>query len=290
VTPPGPARDRYALAGHPVAHSRSPAIHAEFARATAEPVEYGLIDVPPADFAATVRGFFAAGGRGLNVTVPHKEAAARLVDRLTPRAALAGAVNTIYAQADGALVGDNTDGAGLVRDLEDNLALALDGRRILLLGAGGAARGALGPLLDRRPARLALANRDADRARALAAAFGDPPALVAGGFADVEPPFDLVINATAASLAGALPEVGTGVIGPATVAYDMAYGGPTPFMRWALAHGARAAHDGLGMLVEQAAEAFFVWRGVRPASAPVLARLRGAAPGAALTPAAGKSP
>ena len=272
---PERAPDRYAVVGHPVAHSRSPYIHGEFARATGEHLEYGTIDVAPAGFAAAVRAFFAGGGRGLNVTVPHKEAAAALVDERTPRATLAGAVNTIWHTPDGRLVGDNTDGVGLVTDLERHLGLAIGGTRVLLLGAGGATRGVLGPLLERRPEMLALANRNAARARALAAEFAAHGPIVAGGLGDVEAaPFDLVINATAASLSGEVPSVTPAVVGPQTVCYDMAYGtGETPFMRWAQAHGARAAHQGLGMLVEQAAEAFRLWRGTSPPTAPVLARL-----------------
>lgn len=272
-----PAPDRYAVIGHPVAHSRSPFIHGEFARATGEHLVYGLLDVEPAAFAGAVRAFFDGGGRGLNVTVPHKEAAFRLVDERTPRATAAGAVNTLWRAPDGHLVGDNTDGVGLVTDLERHLGVTVAGRRLLVLGAGGATRGVLGPLLARRPSVLALANRTAARATALAAEFAGAEAVVASGFDGVEArPFDLVINATAASLAGEVPAVTPAVIGPATVCYDMAYGhGDTSFTRWAREHGALAAHQGLGMLVEQAAEAFQLWRGVRPATAPVLAALAG---------------
>jgi shikimate dehydrogenase len=267
--------DRYAVVGHPVAHSRSPFIHAEFARATGQALEYGRIDLRPEEFASGVRAFFAGGGRGLNVTVPHKEAAFRLVDERTGRATEARAVNTLWRAPAGHLVGDNTDGVGLVTDLEQHLGVTLAGRRLLVLGAGGATRGVLGPLLARGPSVLALANRTEARATALAAEFAAAGSVIAGGFDAVEAhPFDLVINATAASLADEVPAVTPAVIGPQTVCYDMAYGaGDTSFTRWARANGAAAAHQGIGMLVEQAAEAFRLWRGVRPATAAVLAEL-----------------
>jgi shikimate dehydrogenase len=271
---PGP--DRYAVIGHPVAHSRSPFIHGEFARATGQPLAYGRIDAPPERFAAGLRAFFAGGGRGLNVTVPHKEAAAALVDALTPRAARAGAVNTILARADGTLLGDNTDGAGLVTDLERNLGVALAGRRILILGAGGATRGVLAPLLARSPARLAIANRTAERAARLAAAFADLGPVVGGAYGEVDGGrWDLVVNATSASLAGTVPPLAAGAVDGGTTCYDMAYApGDTPFTRLARERGAGAAYMGWGMLVEQAAAAFRLWRGIEPPTAAVLARLR----------------
>lgn len=269
------APDRYVLFGHPVSHSRSPLIHGMFAAATGQRLEYGLVDATPERFADALRGFFGGGGRGANVTVPHKEAAAKIVTQLSVRAREAGAVNTISRGPADELIGDNTDGAGLVTDLTRNIGLALQGCRILLLGAGGAARGVLGPLLAADPATLVLANRTAERATRLAREFGDRPALSTADFGGLgAAPFDLVINATAASLAGQAPDIPAGVVGPDTVGYDMAYAnGETPFTRWVLAHGARAAHKGWGMLVEQAAEAFFIWRGVRPQTGPVLARL-----------------
>jgi shikimate dehydrogenase len=267
-----PAPDRYALMGHPVGHSWSPFIHGLFARATQQNIQYRLIDVPPERFRSEAVQFFLEGGRGLNVTLPHKQAAAELVNELSTRADRAQAVNTISPSADGELIGDNTDGVGLVTDLEQNLSLRIAGKRVLLLGAGGATRGVLGPLLERRPALLAIANRTLARATALAAAFKDQGEIVASGFADVEAtPFDIVINATSASLGGSVPPLAPVAIGAATVCYDMAYAkGETPFTRWALASGARAAHRGWGMLVEQAAEAFFVWRGIRPETRAVL--------------------
>ncbi len=267
--------DRYAVVGHPVNHSRSPFIHGEYARATGQAMQYGLMDVVPENFAADVCAFFAAGGRGLNVTVPHKQAAFALVDTTTARAARAGAVNTIRRLPDGRLEGDNTDGVGLVTDLQANLGVTLAGSRILILGAGGAARGVLGPLLACGPTRLAVANRTAARAIALAQAFADLGAVQGSGYDALDTgPWDLVINATAASLAGTTPPIAAGVIGTCTVCYDMAYAqGGTAFTRLAETCGAKAAHMGWGMLVEQAAEAFWLWRGVRPPTRTVLQAL-----------------
>lgn len=270
--------DRYAVIGNPIAHSKSPQIHAAFARQTGQELSYEALLAPIDSFAQTVADFRAHGGRGLNVTVPFKLEAFALADRHTPRAQAAGAVNTLAFGADG-ILGDNTDGAGLVRDLTANLNFALAGCRILLLGAGGATRGVLLPLLDSRPARLTIANRTVAKADALAALFaaraGDT-ALDACGFdALAGRRFDLVINATAASLADELPPLPPGLYAEGALAYDMMYArAPTRFMRAALADGAARVADGLGMLVEQAAESFTLWRGVRPDSAPVLAELR----------------
>lgn len=272
----GSRPDRYALIGHPVSHSWSPFIHGMFARATQQNLQYRLIDADALQFRASALGFLVEGGRGLNVTVPHKQAAAEFVNELTPRALVAGAVNTISRKADGELLGDNTDGVGLVIDLTDNLKLSLAGKRVLVLGAGGATRGVLGPLLALRPALVAIANRTVERATQLAATFTGHGTLRVSGFPGVEPsPFDLVLNATSASLAGTVPEVPTAVIGPQTVCYDMAYApGETPFTQWALENGASAAHKGWGMLVEQAAESFLVWRGMRPSTHAVLELLK----------------
>ena len=270
--------DRYAVVGNPIAHSKSPQIHAAFARQTGQELSYEALLAPLDGFAQTVADFRAHGGRGLNVTVPFKLEAFALAEHHTARAQAAGAVNTLAFGADGVL-GDNTDGAGLVRDLTANLDFALAGRRILLLGAGGATRGVLLPLLDSRPARLTIANRTVAKADALAALFaaraGDT-ALDACGFdALAGRRFDLVINATAASLADELPPLPPGLYAEGALAYDMMYArAPTRFMRAALADGAARVADGLGMLVEQAAESFTLWRGVRPDSAPVLAELR----------------
>ncbi len=270
--------DRYAVIGNPIAHSKSPQIHAAFARQTGQELSYEALLAPVDGFAQTVADFRAHGGRGLNVTVPFKLEAFALAERHTARAQAAGAVNTLAFDADG-ILGDNTDGAGLVRDLSANLNFALAGRRILLLGAGGATRGALLPLLDSRPAHLTIANRTVGKAEALSTLFaaraGDCVLDACGFDALAGRRFDLVINATAASLADELPPLPPGLYAEGALAYDMMYArAPTRFMRAALADGAARAADGLGMLVEQAAESFTLWRGVRPDSSPVLAALR----------------
>ncbi len=262
--------DRYAVFGHPIAHSKSPQIHTAFARQTGQDMTYEAILAPLDGFANSVAAFIAAGGRGANVTVPFKEEAFRLASRLSPRAQRAGAVNTLMFDADG-ILGDNTDGAGLVADLTRNLHCTIVDKRVLLLGAGGAARGVIEPLLDQHPAVFVIANRTVSRAEELAELFGRGGR--ACGFDAADTPFDLVINATAASLAGDLPPLSPRVFTPDTLAYDMMYGRDTPFLDFARTHGARTA-DGLGMLVEQAAEAFYLWRGVRPDTAPVIASLR----------------
>lgn len=261
--------DRYAVFGHPIAHSKSPQIHAAFARQTGQDMSYEAILAPRDGFASSVAAFIAAGGRGANVTVPFKEDAYRLASRLSPRAQRAGAVNTLVF--DDGILGDNTDGAGLVADLTRNLHCALAGKRILLVGAGGAARGVIDPLLDQTPAEFVIANRTVSRAQELADLFGR--GIRACGFDAADTPFDLVINATAASLAGKLPPLSPRIFTAGTLAYDMMYGRDTPFLAFARSHGAATA-DGLGMLVEQAAEAFYLWRGVRPDTAPVIAALR----------------
>ncbi|HMM47155.1 MAG TPA: shikimate dehydrogenase [Thiobacillaceae bacterium] len=262
--------DRYAVFGHPIAHSKSPSIHAAFARQTRQDLSYEAILAPLDGFAASVAAFVAAGGRGANVTVPFKEEAYRLADDLSARAERAGAVNTLSFEA-GRILADNTDGAGLVADLTRNLHRVLAGSRILVLGAGGAARGVIGPLLDEQPAVLVIANRTVSRAQELAAVFGD--GIRACGFDALDGTYDLAINATAASLAGELPPLPPGLFTPGTLAYDMMYGRDTPFLAFARTQGAATA-DGLGMLVEQAAEAFHSWRGIRPETAPVIASLR----------------
>ena len=270
--------DRYALIGHPVAHSKSPAIHAAFAAQTGQAMTYARILAPLDGFADTVRSFISEGGRGMNVTVPFKLEAFALADHLSPRARAAGAVNTLSFRADG-IHGDNTDGVGVVRDLIVNLACPLAGRRVLLLGAGGAARGALQPLIEAGPAALHIANRTAGKAIELAEQFhalaGAVP-LTASGFDDIgSTAFDVIINATSASLSAAAPAIPDTVYAPGALAYDMMYGNaPTAFLVAASAAGADRSADGLGMLVEQAAESFLIWRGVRPDTAPVLADLR----------------
>lgn len=270
-----PKKDRYGVVGHPVAHSWSPFIQGLFARDTGQSMSYRLYDFPPAEFAPRVRDFFTLGGRGLNVTLPHKIAAVKVANELTTRATHAGAVNTLAAQKDGTLLGDNTDGVGLVRDLCDNLGLVIIRRRILIIGAGGATRGILGPLLSLEPSGIVIANRTAERARTLASAFTQLGSVQGTGLRDISGAFDVIVNATSASLSGEIPEVPASVVGPETVCYDMSYGkADTPFIKWALNLGCARAFQGWGMLVEQAAESFRVWRGIRPATASVLTALK----------------
>jgi shikimate dehydrogenase len=267
--------DRYAVIGHPVAHSRSPFIHERFAAQTRQAILYTTIDASPADFGVEAYRFFREGGKGLNVTVPHKEAAARLAGELTPRATRAGAVNTLALRSDGRILGDNTDGAGLARDLLNNQRVLIAGRRLLLLGAGGAARGVLAPLLGLKPALLTIVNRNVDKARELSDLFTDMGSVSATGYEQLgSTAYDLVINATSASLAGELPPLPPGIVSAQSICYDMAYGREeTVFVRWALGRGCARALMGAGMLVEQAAESFYLWRGVRPDTASVLSAL-----------------
>lgn len=267
--------DRYGVFGNPIGHSKSPLIHRLFAEQTAQQLSYDTLLAPLDDFEGYARAFFAEG-LGANVTVPFKEEAFALADSLSERARRAGAVNTLKKLDDGSLLGDNTDGAGLVRDLIVNAGIALRGKRILLLGAGGAVRGILEPFLSEQPQTLVIANRTVDKAEQLARQFADLGPVVASGFDWIGAPVDLIVNGTSASLAGELPPIAASLIQPGhTCCYDMMYGaGPTAFNRWAAEQGAARTLDGLGMLVEQAVEAFHLWRGVRPDSAPVLAELR----------------
>jgi shikimate dehydrogenase len=268
--------DRYAVFGHPIGHSKSPRIHTLFAAQTGQDLVYTAQDVPAESFETKVREFLAAGGKGLNCTVPLKELAFRFAGQLSERAERAKAVNTLALLPDGGILGDNTDGVGLVRDLTVNLGLPLAGRRILLLGAGGASRGVLAPLLENAPDRLVIANRTAEKAAQLAAEFADLGPVAGGGFGDLAgQSFDLILNATAASLSGDLPDLPEGILAAGGSCYDLAYGKePTPFVRWGQAAGAALSVDGVGMLVEQAAEAFHLWRGVRPETGPVIAMLQ----------------
>jgi len=267
---------RYGVVGHPVGHSWSPFIHGLFAKETGQAMTYRLYDFQPKDFSARVGDFFTLGGRGLNVTVPHKVAAAELASNLTPRATNAGAVNTLAVQKDGSVLGDNTDGAGLIRDLCNNLGVVIIRRRIVILGAGGATRGVLAPLLALEPAELIIANRTVEKARSLADSFTRLGPVRGVGLSDVgSTAFDLVINATSASLSGDVPDIPSSIVGAETICYDMAYGkSDTPFVQWARKLGCARAMQGWGMLVEQAAESFRVWRGIRPSTAPVLAALK----------------
>lgn len=274
-TTPGPSADKYAVIGFPVAHSWSPFVHGLFAKQTRQRLTYSRLEVPPEALNDRVAEFFADDGKGLNVTVPHKQAACLIARERTPRAEMAGAVNTLALRSNG-LLGDNTDGAGLVTDLTRNLSFELRGTRVLLLGAGGAARGALGPLLEADPEYLEIANRSEERAIQLAREFSTLGSVHGCGFdAITSSTFDLVLNATSASLQDTIPPIPPGVIGPTTLCYDMAYGkGDTAFTRWSRSAGAGRAETGWGMLVEQAAESFLLWRGVKPDTAPVIAAVK----------------
>ncbi len=269
-------KDKYAVFGNPIKHSRSPAIHAAFARQCDQQMQYRAVLVALDGFDAAASRFFADGGAGLNVTVPFKRQAFEFAQHLSARARRAGAVNTLSRQEGGVIAGDNTDGIGLVRDMVANLGWAVQGRRVLLLGAGGAARGVLEPLLREHPRELLVVNRTADRAEQLAAEFGDIAALEGGAYDLVAGrTFDLIVNATSAGLSGEMPPLPDTVLTERSCCYDMLYGAqPTPFMRWAAHHAAWAVSDGLGMLVEQAAESFYIWRRVRPDTRPVMRQIR----------------
>jgi shikimate dehydrogenase len=264
--------DRYGLVGHPVAHSRSPIIHTLFARQTAQRLSYELLDASPEEFVTAVRDFGAAGGRGLNVTVPHKEAAFALVDEASAAARIAGAVNTLTFHGKH-LRGDNTDGVGFIRDVTVNQREALADRSVIVLGAGGAARGVIGPLLAAAPREVVVANRTKERAVQLVEHFRDHGAIRAAAFDELAalPAFDVVVNATSAGLKGESPPFPATLLGAATFCYDMVYSqSDTPFIVWARTNRAARAVQGWGMLVEQAAESFYIWRGVRPNTAPIL--------------------
>ncbi len=272
----GPKADRYAVVGHPVQHSRSPLIHQLFARQTGENITYELIDAAPEDLEVAVRGFGAAGGKGLNVTAPHKQAAFKISTQLGHAAACARAVNTMTFLPGGEIRGDNTDGIGFMLDLTVNHEQDVTGNRVLILGAGGATRGILAPLLDAEPAEVVLANRTLERAAALVEQFEASGKFTACRFADLEnqEPFDLIINATSAGTRGESPPFPPSCVGSASFCYDLAYGlKGTPFVAWARKHGAREAVQGWGMLVEQAAESYQIWRGMRPDTEPILAKL-----------------
>jgi shikimate dehydrogenase len=268
--------DRYAVIGNPIRHSVSPRIHGMFAAQTGEALRYEAILAPRDGFAATAGAFFEAGGRGLNVTLPFKQEACRWVLARSPRAERAGAVNTIALRGPGQTFGDNTDGSGLLRDLSLNHGARIKDRTVLILGAGGAVRGVLGPLLEAAPQRLVIANRTKERAEALCAEFADLGPVQACGLAELAGErFELIINGTSAGITGEVPALPDTVLKSQGWCYDMFYAAqPTAFVRWGLAHGAKKAPDGLGMLVEQAAEAFCIWRGMRPDTAAVLRALR----------------
>lgn len=265
--------DRYAVFGQPIKHSKSPRIHALFAEQTGQDLHYSKEEVSPEQFAQMTNTFFEDGGKGLNCTVPLKELAWQFANFKTERAERAKAVNTLALQADGSILGDNTDGCGLVRDLMQNHSVCLTDLRILLLGAGGASRGILAPILKESPQCLVIANRTEEKARQLASEFMDMGKVSGCGFADLtnEAAFDIILNATSASLSDELPPLPNELLVSQGVCYDLAYSNkPTAFVRWGLEHDAAKSLDGLGMLVEQAAEAFFIWRGVRPETSPVI--------------------
>lgn len=259
--------DRYAVIGNPIAHSKSPAIHAQFAEQTAQDMSYGRILAPFDGFTATVAAFFADGGSGCNVTVPFKLEANAMADELSAEAEAAGAANTLMRRDDGSLYGHNTDGDGLVRDLRDNLEIPLKGRRILLLGAGGACRGSVLPLLAESPGLLHIANRTTEKATALAHLFERKGNVEGSGYSElIGQQFDVIINATSSGLSGELPPLPDTLLAEGACCYDMVYSTEaTAFVRWAMARNAAVAADGTGMLIEQAASAFELWRGVRPA-------------------------
>lgn len=266
--------DRYAVIGHPIKHSQSPFIHQQFAEQTGQLLDYQRLLAPLDGFTECLRHFAAEGGKGCNITVPFKTQALGIADELTPRAELAGAVNTLHLLADGRWLGDNTDGAGLVMDLK-RLGCILTGANILLLGAGGAARGALALLLAEQPAKLVVANRTPARADELALHFAHLGHIESAPLDTLDQPFDIIINSTSASLQGETLALSNQVCHPQTRVYDMMYGATeTPFLTWARAQGLEYRYDGLGMLVGQAAESFYIWRGVRPDVMPVLEALR----------------
>jgi shikimate dehydrogenase len=267
--------DRYGVMGYPVSHSRSPVIHRLFALQTNQNLQYELLQVAPAQLEKAIQQFGRTGGKGLNITVPHKSEVVRLVSEMSDRASNAGAVNTLVFRDDG-IYGDNTDGVGLIRDLQSNIGVHLTDAKILILGAGGATRGIVSPLLDANPETIVIANRSIDKARALAEHFSVTGPVVSCRFDEVGavPVYDLIINATSAGLKGETPPYPKEAIHEHTICYDLSYGlTPTPFASWAAQNGAARSVMGWGMLVEQAAESFYLWRGVRPETAPVLKQL-----------------
>ena len=264
--------DRYAVFGHPISHSKSPRIHRLFAEQTGQEMDYSAQDVPVTTFQSTVTTFFENGGKGLNCTVPLKELAWQFADRLSERARRAKAVNTLAIQSDGSIFGDNTDGIGLVRDLNQNNSFDFHGARILILGAGGASRGIILPLLEESPEHIVIANRTISKAETIAQEFAELGPISYSDYSELEErQFDLIINATSASLSDQLPPLPDHILANSGCCYDLAYGNqPTSFVRWGLIQNAGKSLDGLGMLVEQAAEAFLLWRGIRPNTASVI--------------------
>ena len=268
--------DRYGVMGYPVSHSRSPVIHRLFALQTGQDIQYELLQVTPDKLSVAVRQFQRTGGKGLNITVPHKAEVIKLCDHLTERASTAGAGNTLTF-VDGEIHGDNTDGIGLLRDLAINLGVTIDGANILILGAGGATRGIVGPLLEMQPSSLRIANLTLDKAQALADHFSRSGPVSACRFnaVPVTDEYDLIINATSAGVKGEIPPYPAAAISENSLCYDLSYGlKPTPFSEWARQQGAEHSVMGWGMLVEQAAESFSIWRGVRPETTPVLKQMK----------------
>ena len=268
--------DKYAVFGNPIKQSKSPAIHVAFAVQFGEAIQYRAVRVDEDKFKQAAQRFFEGGGSGLNVTLPFKQDAFNFADRLSERARRAGAVNTLKRAEDGKIEGDNTDGIGLVRDMVANLGWVVQGQRVLIIGAGGAVRGVLEPLLRERPRELLIVNRTAEKAAQLAEEFGDLGSVEGGAYDLIgERQFDLVINASSAGLSGELPDLPSTLLTERSCCYDMVYGSqPTAFMRWAAHHAAWAVADGLGMLVEQAAQSFYIWRGQRPETRPVINQIR----------------
>ncbi|MCO6426727.1 shikimate dehydrogenase [Nitrosomonas communis] len=268
--------DFYAVIGNPIRHSKSPIIHMEFARQTQQDMHYEAILAPLDGFEAAVRTFQQSGGKGMNVTLPFKLDAYAISTRLTDRATAAQAVNTLKFDENHGILGDNTDGAGLIRDIEVNQGVTIVGKSVLLMGAGGAARGAILPLLERKPYLLALANRTKEKAQVLQKQFSSHGNILSGHYQDIAGKnFDIVINATSASLHGELPFLPTGIFNKASLAYDMMYGKElTPFLKFARQQGVDNLIDGVGMLVEQAAESFFIWRGIRPETRRIIEILK----------------
>jgi shikimate dehydrogenase len=271
--------DQYAVFGNPIKHSRSPQIHSAFAKQTGQDINYVSTLVETEQFQSAASRFFKNGGKGLNITVPFKQDAFNFADELSERARRAGAVNTLIYQNNGKILGDNTDGVGLVRDISTNLGWAIAGKKVLLVGAGGAVMGVLEPLLQKHPTLIVIANRTVSKAQKLARDFADLGNIEGCGFDELTESghFDLIINGSSASLAGEIAPLPNSVLTANTQGYDMMYAAePTPFMRWMNDHGAQQTADGLGMLVEQAAEAFTLWRGVRPETAAVIQSIRAA--------------
>ena len=267
--------DKYAVIGNPISHSKSPVIHNMFAESTCEQITYDKLFSEIEKFDATVSDFFQHGGKGMNVTVPFKLDAMTYADNLTERASLAEAVNTLILNADSTVTGDNTDGAGIVRDITANLKVSLTGKRLLILGAGGAVRGILPPITAEQPVSITIANRTVSKAIALAEKFNQFAPCTACGFDDITGQFDIIINGSSAGLTGSLPSLSTDLLTQCTLAYDLVYASEdTEFIRWAKSHSDCKTADGLGMLVEQAAESFYLWRGTRPDTQPVIDALR----------------